>query len=653
MGWNDTIGYDGPEDLRIIKNEWLQSEELPPVPANWNGSDDLKKYIQTLFNDDEYICTVTDSYETPKDDGTFRHSPKKGIFNRTAGEILEELEKYNGDIGAVLGDPDPAVGAWIRFNPLDGQDIHDKNVTHYRYALVESDEIDIQRQYAIYKELQLPIAALVTSGGKSLHAIVKIDASDFKEYQNRVNYLYDVCKENGLQIDKGNRNPSRLSRMPGVYRNGNPQRLVHTNVGKASWDDWKDWIIEQNDELPDFESLEQLLDDPPPLAPPLIDNVVRQGHKLLVSGPSKAGKSFFLLELAIAISEGINWINWACTQGDVLYVNLELDKASCIQRLKDSYQAQGLPAKNAGRIDIWNLRGKSCPLDKLAPRLIRRASKRKYAAIIIDPIYKIITGDENSAEQMAKFCNQFDTICEELNATVIYCHHHSKGSQGSKRSHDRSSGSGVFARDPDALIDLIELQLSESQRNQVANRWTCDAISKLLDDSNDPSLKDWRYNIPQDAMIVADKFIEWAQVNINYKLLNEAIANAETEAANATAWRIEGTLREFASFKPVNCFFRYPIHQYDDTGFLDDCLADGEEPSKEKKIEAAKKQKEKVFNETICAFEIAKERYGKVTVEKMGDELNIGKSALYTRLKKTKGILKIQKGVVYRTDVKA
>ena len=98
-------------------------------------------------------------------------------------------------------------------------------------------------------------------------------------------------------------------------------------------------------------------------------------------------------------------------------------------------------------------------MDKLAPKLIRRALKKNYIAIIIDPIYKVITGDENSADQMANFCNQFDKVCTELGAAVIYCHHHSKGSQGGKRSMDRASGSGVFARDPDAILDLIELDV--------------------------------------------------------------------------------------------------------------------------------------------------------------------------------------------------
>src|SRR5699024_2750027 len=98
---------------------------------------------------------------------------------------------------------------------------------------------------------------------------------------------------------------------------------------------------------------------------------------------------------------------------------------------------------------------------------------KDYIAIVIDPIYKVITGDENSADQMANFCNQFDKVCNELGCAVIYCHHHSKGSQGSKKSMDRASGSGVFARDPDALLDLIELEQPESLQRQETNKKVC------------------------------------------------------------------------------------------------------------------------------------------------------------------------------------
>ncbi len=82
------------------------------------------------------------------------------------------------------------------------------------------------------------MAALVYSGGKSLHAIVRIDAANYEEYRKRVDYLYEVCGKNGLEIDRQNRNPSRLSRMPGVMRKGKKQYIIDTNIGRDSFNNW-------------------------------------------------------------------------------------------------------------------------------------------------------------------------------------------------------------------------------------------------------------------------------------------------------------------------------------------------------------------------------------------------------------------------------
>lgn len=646
LDWNSTISKDSDADnLKIVRSEWLDTKDLPPEPADWNGVKDFTTYLKTLFQPEEYVGCVTDSWESKPDaDGKTKWLPSKGLFNKTCKELLDECKKYN-ELGYVIGDHKPEVGAWIRFNPLDGEGVHDNNVTDYRYALVESDEISINQQYSIYKELELPIAALVTSGKKSLHAIVKINASDMKEYRNRVDYLYEVCKKNGLQIDQQNRNPSRLSRLPGVLRNGKPQRLVETNIGQASWSEWKDWIEEQNDDLPDFENLNKLMEDPPPLEEVQIEGILRCGHKMLIAGPSKAGKSFMLTQLAIATANGSKWLGKQCKQGDVLYVNLELARSSFINRSIEIHKALNIKTKTNSTIDIWHLRGRSNPMDKLAPKLIRRAMKKKYKLIIIDPIYKVITGDENSAEQMSNFCNQFDKICEQLNAATIYCHHHSKGSQGNKKSADRASGSGVFARDPDALIDLIELNMSDDLRNQIKNQWTCDAVSELMDSHG---TKSWRDYVSQDDLVVSKKLVEAVQMNIKPDILNECIDEVETQASQCSAWRIEGTLREFPSLTPIHAYFRYPIHQLDEVGILKDCMASGEEESKNGKIKRAKTIRKCKTEETLNCFEILRESREEVTVRDMMESLGIGKTAMYARIKHTSGVLVQNKGIVTR-----
>jgi RecA-family ATPase len=125
-----------------------------------------------------------------------------------------------------------------------------------------------------------------------------------------------------------------------------------------------------------------------------------------------------------------------------------------------------------------------------------------------------LTGDENSAAEMSEFCRHLDRIARDCNATLVFCHHHSKGAQGGKRSMDRASGSGVFARDPDAQLDMIQLELTDDLKNNVRDGY-------------------------------------------------------------ATAWRLESSLREFPNIVPVNFWFEYPLHRVDTSGELAAAGAEG------------------------------------------------------------------------------
>lgn len=627
LDWSDEIVRD---DKTIIDPAWIESREIEP-PEHWDPVEQITTYLNTLFEPGENVGYVMQSWKNEKG----KHIPQnKGSYDRTAGELIEALEKCGGDIGSVLGDYDPNGGAWIRFNPLDGHGVKNENVTEFRYALVESDDMSLEKQNAMMREMQLPISVLVYSGGKSLHAIVKIDAADYSEYRKRVDYLYDVCRKNGMAIDTQNRNPSRLSRLPGVTRGDKKQFIVDTNIGKTSWAEWKDWIESINDDLPDIEDLADVWSNIPDLAPCLIDGVLRKGHKMLISGPSKAGKSFLQIELAIAIAEGKKWLQWNCAQGRVMYVNLELDRASCLHRFKDVYTALGWEPSHLNNIDIWNLRGQSAPMDKLAPRLIRRAKEKNYAAVIIDPIYKVITGDENSASEMAKFCNQFDKIAKELECAVIYCHHHSKGMQGGKRAMDRASGSGVFARDPDALLDMIELPTPDVLQKQQADRAACDAIMYYLEHCA-LTTWDWKEEIGPDDRMSLSTLTDKCKAHllpVDQSRIRELIEKSKKVTSQKTAWRIDGILREFPKFDPVNIWFNYPIHEVDEDGLLADINPEEEKTPYQRMLEAKKKQSEKDNAEKISQFAIAfdglVDESGCVRLKDIAEEIGVSQKTI-------------------------
>jgi hypothetical protein len=266
------------------------------------------------------------------------------------GNSSQSLKKHPDDLGATIGDWKPQVGAWIRFNPLDGDGVKNENITKFRFALVESDTLPVAEQDIVFRKLELPIAALVHSRGKSLHAIVRVDAENYDEYRKRVEFLYDFLEKNGVSPSTNRtaiRPASPVCReSPGTATASTLLRPI--SAGSHGWTGWISWKASRTN-CPTWYRLDTFKDNPPELPEELITGILRRGHKMLISGSSKAGKSFLLMELCIAIAEGKPWLGFPCKKGRVLYVNLEIDPASAINRFLKIYEALGLPIKNCGQ----------------------------------------------------------------------------------------------------------------------------------------------------------------------------------------------------------------------------------------------------------------------------------------------------------------
>ena len=172
---------------------------------------------------------------------------------------------------------------------------------------------------------------------------------------------------------------------------------------------------------------------------------------------------------------------------------------------------------------------------------------------------------------------------------MSYCHHHSKGSQGSKKSMDRASGSGVFARDPDALLDLIELETTDALMKQEENKALCRACRQYLE----KYFPGWEEEVSLDDTFSSVQMLEYCSKKLSrgqYADLNAECFAAAERLKTVTAWRIDGTLREFPKFEPLNLWFDYPIHRLDDVGCLKDIQPDAEKPIWQKAAENRKKQ---------------------------------------------------------------
>lgn len=410
------------------------------------------KYLETLFEPGEFVGYVHSAIF--KEDRQKWIPANAGVW-RKRDDIIADLKRYrNFD---AFGTINENAGAWIRINPLDGKGAGDKNVTRYTYALAEADSMPIEEQKKLLINLKLPIAALVESGGKSVHAVVKIGASNKAEYDQRVAFLFTELAKHNFIVDTNNKNPSRLSRLPGVMRGDKCQTLLATNIGCSSWEEWLDELAGINDDLPPIVSFPEMLENPPEEVPELIHGVLHVGCKMIITADSKAGKSCMAENLAICIAEGKPWMNtFQCEKGRVLYIDLELSQRAIYDRTKLIRRELDITT-SIPNLEFFPLRGYAESLESLLPKIVRRARSKHYSAIVIDPLYKIQSGDENSAEALSKFCNALDRLSRQTGAALIITHHHPKGKSGERKALDRGAGSGVIARDADAIIDLSYL----------------------------------------------------------------------------------------------------------------------------------------------------------------------------------------------------
>ena len=91
LDWNDVIELD--DDGRTVDLSWIERSEVrEPSDDEWDPVKDITTYLETLFEPSEVVGYVMQSFDN---DGKF--VPKnKGAYDRTAGELIQELKMSRG-----------------------------------------------------------------------------------------------------------------------------------------------------------------------------------------------------------------------------------------------------------------------------------------------------------------------------------------------------------------------------------------------------------------------------------------------------------------------------------------------------------------------------------------------------------------------------
>ena len=206
--------------------------------------------------------------------------------------------------------------------------------------------------------------------------------------------------------------------------------------------------------LPPIESATEFLAKQIKMPPMLVEGMMHRDALVMFGGASKSFKTFALIDLALAISQGEPFWKRKTAQGRVLFINFEVGEYYFQKRVLDVATSRGLDA-SCPNLDIQNLRGHETDIANLAPKIIKNCREKDYSLIIVDPAYKLL-GDreENSNTAITDFMHHFGKIVQATNALVLFSHHFAKGLASSKNQTDRFAGAGAFGRFVDDLITL-------------------------------------------------------------------------------------------------------------------------------------------------------------------------------------------------------
>jgi hypothetical protein len=191
---------------------------------------DALMVLAALYDKNDFLSVITDFTIEQHKDGEQKANPQGAGKTLLRDDWMRSLR----DRGA----PQSEAGAWIRPNPVKQHGTGkngascDCDVTSYRFCLLESDDLPLDFQLSLWARLPLPIAAIIDSGGRSAHAWVMLNCSTAEEYKAKVNRIYALLAR--FRICQNNKNPSRLSRLPGAQRQigkreDGAQRLLYLN----------------------------------------------------------------------------------------------------------------------------------------------------------------------------------------------------------------------------------------------------------------------------------------------------------------------------------------------------------------------------------------------------------------------------------------
>ena len=205
-----------------ITPAWLAGRSPVEIPKA-QGLATAELFLSSIYQTGERVLVFTREFSQ----GDFLWTPGGGSYrlaDRPGVKAVPSPLPAGGPLGAWFL-AQPVSGKWEVNNNNRADDgspkmgrRHGAVVTAWRFMVLESDEAPAELWLRALVQLPIPIVAVYTSGGRSIHALARVDAASKESWDMLRNDLVPILCP--LGADPAAMTAVRLTRLPGTLRHG-------------------------------------------------------------------------------------------------------------------------------------------------------------------------------------------------------------------------------------------------------------------------------------------------------------------------------------------------------------------------------------------------------------------------------------------------
>jgi hypothetical protein len=225
--------------------------------------------------------------------------------------------------------------------------------------------------------------------------------------------------------------------------------------------------------------MQEFLEWKPPKMRELISNGILHPEEVMVlHGSFKSWKSMLVMHTAFCLSQGKPWFGFDTEKSTVMIIQVEISEISYHKRCA-KYAHYNFP--NCDMSNMWVASENFMKFDKSLgmSEIDREIDKRKPNVIVLDPLYKMISGDLNNGKEMMGFIDNVDILKKKYGCSFIIVHHehkmqYTKDGSVIRQGAEAMTGSQYLANTLDTSVGIS--RTSEDWENPVTLRMEFDAL---------------------------------------------------------------------------------------------------------------------------------------------------------------------------------